>query len=211
MKKPRLLNAEIWQKSFKKLKWLTGYPLKRYLCLAHFYWVPCLSVISYIYFLLFSAGVSNIYHKYILPQIYIQIFFTFLMVCFQRLRMFVLVLFSLDYQSFPWWLLFCFSHVRTFCLMTWGSFSKLLFTLGSKIYLELVFEYGENYSFSVGLLFSSLNKFWFFFPEIFFFQIQIRKTLLFGMKFCTGDFSFSTLKMPLDYFCLPLFLLTRHL
>lgn len=140
-----------------------------------FYWVPCLSVILYIYFLLFSSGVSNIYHKYILPQIYIQIFFTFLMVCFQRLMMLILVLFSLDYQSFPWWLLFCFLCVRNFCLMMWGSFSKLPFTFSSKIYLRLVFEYGENYSFSVGLLFSSLNKFWFFFPEFFFSKFKFER------------------------------------
>lgn len=97
--------------------------------------------------------------------------------------------------------------------MMWRSFSKLPFTLISKIYLKLIFEYGENYSFSVGsggLLFLSLNKLWFFFPEILF-QIQIWKTLLFGMKFCTGHLSFSTLKMPLHCFCLPLFLLRRHL
>lgn len=73
----------------------------------------------------------------------------------------------------------CFSCVRNFCLMLWRPFSMLPFTVSSTIYLAFIFEYGENYSFRVGLL---ITNFTFFSLKMFFISNWILKVAFFRYK-----------------------------
>lgn len=102
VKKPRLLNAELWPESFKKMKWLTGYSLITYLFLSCPFSIG-FSVCSLLFCIFISfysvqeSVIFDIKYQIIFDNItniffHSGLLFTLLMVCIHKLMMLILVL-----------------------------------------------------------------------------------------------------------------------